>query len=339
MLTKIRTFFRRYNKLSFAVVAILAGIVFTVAGFILAGQKQGRKVEVTATITNIEVDSVDAETDIYHAYVTYTDKDGAVHSDVLLPTYNSSMKVGDEIKAFYDAENPDRLVDDNKIVPYIFIAVGIAAVILGVFLIVKTIKTSPKDDNDFDKVKSSQITQEKIDEVNSHANEPIERYYFHFGGKLNQSFILETKDKERIMEARCDKVGIVSKSRFTFVNHLTGKETTHEISHTTTTSYNDYVDKSSFKIDGVNCWNHLAQLGYSLDASIKDIAHFEYAVKRYGINVGEIKSAGRNVLKEGKQDEENAMSINGCYIVECRKNDIEGFFTACFVLSRVEVAF
>ena len=340
MLTSLRDFFRRYNKITFAIVAFLVGAVFTVISIITFGQQSKAKVEVTATIVSIEVEpSIDEDgSDTHTVYVSYTDEAGNKHENVIYPGYSQDMKAGDQVQAFYLEENPNELVDTRTLTPIIFLVVGIASVCLGVFLIVKTLKTSKKDANDFDKVKASDYSEADVQKV-LNDDQPENEYYFHFTGKLNQSFILETKEKTPVFEARCDKMGIVSKSKFTFVDSASGRETEHEISHTVSSSYNDYVDSSYFKIDGVKCWDHLAKLGYSLEPGMKDITHFTYDVKRYGVKVGVIESAGGNVLKEGKQTEKNLMSVRGIYIVRCKKTDIEGFFTACFILSRVEVAY
>ncbi len=339
MLSKLRGYLRKYHKLQFALVALLVGIVFIVVSIISFGNLNKKKVEVTATITSIDVITIEEADTTYNVYVTYKDAQGKTYNDVLYPTHQPNMKVGDTVTAYYDAEKPDTLLSNNKFLPYIFLILGIVSVALAIFLTITTFKVSVKDANELDQVKDEQLTEENKQKVLDSANEPENVYYFHFTGKLNQSYVMETNDKKPVMEANCDKIGIVTKFKFTFVNHLTGKETPHEVSHTTTTSYDNFTDKSYFKIDGVNCWQYIAKEGYSLDADFKDLTHFTYTVKRYGIKVGKISTAGSNVLKEGNKDDYNLMSVQGCYVVNCKQSDLEGFFAACFILARVNIAF
>ncbi len=344
MLSKLRDFFRRYHRLNFAVVAFIVGILFTVVSIISFNQLGKEKVEVSVTVTRVDVERV-GDSDETYVYVTYEDKEGVTHENVYYPDSKSTMEKGDKLTGYYNAANPDELLSNNKVTPYIFLAVGIFAIILAVVIFVRTLSRSKKESNELDRVKDEQLSEENVKKVMAYYDEPNENYYFHFTGKLNQSYILETKDKKAVMEARCDKIGIFSKYKFNFIDHLSGKEILHEVSHTISTSFGSgdsgtmVVDSSYFKIDGEKCWDYLGKLGYSLSASMQDLTHFSYEVKRYGVSVGNIKTAGRNVMKEGKQDEENFISVQGCYVVNCKRSDLEGFFAACFILSRVEIAF
>jgi len=328
MLVKIRDVFRKYKILSLWLVAFLVAAVFAVIGIIGVTQQKKETIEVEATVVEVktEVDEFD-DTTSYSVYVDYVDEDGVNHVHILWPKNTDKYKVGDVITVKYDVANPGDLVEDSKVVSLIFAIVGVALAVVSVVVIVITIKK--KSLNEYNKVDMSQASQEQIEEIKNN-NEPVHTYYFKHTGKLNQSYILEDEESTPRMEARCDKIGVLSKYQFTFVNHINGRNTPHEVTHVTKVEHDDMITSSNFKIDGMNCWEFIGKKGYSLDPSIT-FSDLTYKVYHYGINVGEISLAMlKSTIKEAPK--------NSVFKVDCKESDLEQFFYICFVMERTKSA-
>ena len=173
---------------------------------------------------------------------------------------------------------------------------------------------------------------------------PVNNYYFHWTGKLNQSYILETPEREAVYEAICDHIGVVTQYKFTFANRMTGESHEHKVSHTVTTRYGDssgnmsfsVVSASKFKIDGINNWDYLDKLGYSIKPKRSGIK-LNFDVLHYGVPVAYLEAAGVNILKDdSKSVLGDKLPGTGLYKVSCRESDLEGVFMACFCAARVE---
>ncbi len=339
MLVKIRDFIRKYKQLTFFLGLLIVGIVFTIVGVKSALEPKVEGIEVDAKIVDIIKEDGGTNADgytefIYTVYVDYTDKEGNTHSRVEYPLHEDDMVVGQTIKVEYNPENPGEIVTNNSLmVTIIFIAVGVAAILLSIYKIVITIKK--KDINEFNRVDMSNVSSSEIEKVKSN-NEEEKEYYFHFTGASNQSYILETMDREAVYEARCDKVGIVSKYKFTFINHLTGKEEEHSVSHVLTSSFDSFVTSSNFKVDDVNVWDILGKEGYSLDPHLNGFKSY-FDVARYGVKVAKIELAGTSAYKEGASKLFGDVPIKGMFKVYCKDSDIDIVFLCAFILSKVDL--
>jgi len=339
MLVKIRDFIRKYKQLTFFFGLVIVGVIFIIAGVISLLQPKVEGIEVEATIVDIIKEEMGTNADgytefSYTVYVDYTDKDGNTHSRIEYPTHEDDMVVGNKITVEYDPSNPDIIILDNSLLlNIIFIVVGLSAVILSIVKILNVIKK--KDINEFDKVEMNNISASKIESVKNN-NEKEKEYYFHFTGKLNQSYILETMDRKPIYEARCDKVGIVSKSKFTFINHLTGKETEHLVSHVISESFESFVTSSKFKIDDVNVWDILGKEGYSLDPHFNGLKSY-FDILHYGVKVAKIELAGTKAYKEEARKIFGDIPLQGMFKVYSKDSDIDMVFLCAFILSKIDL--
>ena len=339
MLVKIRDFIRKYKQLTFFFGLVIVGIAFTIAGVSSLLEPKVEGVEVEAKIVDITKEEGGTNADgyteyIYTVYVDYTDKDGNLHTRIEYPRHDDDMVVGNTIIVEYNPNNPDTLIVNNSLfVAIIFIVVGLGAIVLSIIKIVSTIKK--KDINEFNKVDLSNVSQAKIESIKNN-NEKEKEYYFHFTGKLNQSYVLETMDRKPIYEAQCDKIGIVSKYKFTFINHLTEKKVEHLVSHVTSTSYDNFITNSKFKIDGINVWDILGNEGYSLEPHFNGLKSY-FDIYHYGIKVAKIELAGTKSYKDGASKILSDIPIKGMFKVYAKDSDIDMVFLCAFILSKVEL--
>lgn len=339
MLVKIRDFIRKYKQLTFFLGLFIVGIIFAIAGVISLLQPKVSGIEVDATIVDILKENlgtnVDGYTEFsYTVYVDYTDKDGNLHTRIEYPGHEDDMVVGKVITAKYDPNNPNVLVSDNSLIANIlFMVIGLGAAGLSVVKIVSTIKN--KNINEFNRVEMNNVTPEQIEKIKNN-NEAENEYYFHYTGTANQSYILESLDRKPIYEAICDKVGIVSKYEFTFINHLTKKEEHHFVSHVVTSSYDNFVNSSKFKIDDVNVWDILGKEGYSLEPHFQGFKSY-FDVLHYGVKVAKIELAGNKAYKEGAGKILGNVPLQGMFKVYCKNSDLDMVFLCSFILSKVDL--
>lgn len=231
--------------------------------------------------------------------------------------------------------------DSSPLVSILTGLIGLAAIIFGVLGLRKVFTEKLDDMNYFDQVSKTDFDPKLVQEV-SDSTEPLKDYYFHYCGKLNQSYILETVDRQPVIEINCDKIGLVNDYVFTFINHLTGKQWTSNVSHTITTSYGgddvSIIDKSYFNIDGQNIWEYIAERGYGIDPYLESLA-WSFDVNHYGVKVADLKAAGTNILPayEGKQGLRDVAMSFGLFRVSCRESDAEAVAIIAFAASRVQI--
>ena len=231
--------------------------------------------------------------------------------------------------------------DSSWWVNIIFILIGIGSILFAVRGLKNVAVTSLEENNHFDMVDNAAVAPEVIEKIRT-SNSPEKEYYFHYCGKLNQSYILETTEREPVFEFNCDKIALVGDYIFTFVNYMTGKQDTHEISHTLTTSYGSdnfsLVDKSYFNIDGKNIWQYISEIGYSVEPYMDPVA-FSYRIRHYGVEVAVLKCAGTNILVEyeGREGLRNVAFGGGLFKVYCREEDAEAVALIAFAVTRIEI--
>ena len=226
--------------------------------------------------------------------------------------------------------------DKDVLMPVIILVIGVVAVAIGILLLVLAIKDK-KDQ--LQQVDMSKFSQEEIDAVKN-SNEPLNEYYFHFNGKMNQSYVLETTDRKPIVTMHCDKVGIVTKFKFTFKNELTGKETNYEVGHTVTQRTGGgsimVPCKSSFKINGQDVFKLIGSMGYSIISKIEGFK-LNFEICHLGTVVGSLVAGGANVAKEGKNyGAIGNLPTQGVFTVKAKESDLDAVALIAFAVSRVE---
>ena len=329
---------RKIERIRYYVTLFLVGAFFIAASCVALSLPKGELISADVTISRIEFytdSSGEEQTDVF---VSYTDEKGVSHEDVRYPSYSSSMEEGKTVTVLYDPASPEDVrAPGAEYIPYAFLVIGVIAIVVSVLKILSGKKKAGSN---------APFTDEKqpvdpilIEQIKNN-DESVRDYYFHWTGKLNQSYILETHEREAVYEAICDHIGFFTPYRYTFVNRNTAAEQEHKVSHTMTTRYGSdrlsLVSSSHFKIDGVDNWEYLAKLGYSIEPKRCGIK-LNFDVLHHGVPVAYLEAAGTNILKDGANSFlGDKLSAAGLFKVSCKDSDLEGVFMACFCASRVE---
>lgn len=333
---------RKVAKIRFYASLFIVGLLFVVFGIIAETRPKAEHLSVDGMIDRIETYTDEQGEEQAKVFVSYTDKSGTRHKNIEYPSYSSSMKEGKTVEVLYDADSPEEIfAPGGEFMAYIFIAIGAVAMVVAIRKISagmkKTESNSPFENNEkqVDPLVAEQIRNDGA---------PTKEYYFHWIGKMNQSYILETPERQPIYEAICDHVGVLSAYRYTFANRLTGATNEHIVSHTVTKSYGggngntsvSVVASSEFKIDDINIWDYLADMGYSIELKRSGLK-LNFDVLHHGVPVAFLEAAGTNILKDdSKSILGDKITGTGLFKVSCKESDLEGVFLACFTASRVE---
>lgn len=333
---KILNLIKKYSKIRFAAGMIVAGLIVSIiAGVMFVNNDNTTYEKVNATIASIESEQVGEDTN-YSVIVSY-EVDGRSY-DTTLDSYDSTWNVGDTIELEYSVDNPSNIrTGDGKVMSLVICLVGILAIIYGGFALVKGIKASTDDYAQYDRVK--QIDEAKAEEIRN-SNEEREEFVFHFTGKLNQSYVMKNSYGEPVYEANCAGVKLVKDTEFEFKNCVDGSTSTKMISHTVTNSFGNgafsTAVKSAFNIDGKNCWDVLADMGYGFDFGLNGIK-VHYDVRHHGVDIGFIEIGGTGLMDEKYKDNPlGKVPTNGIFKIVCPKSEIEGMFLTCFCITRTE---
>ncbi len=344
MNTEKKGFFGKFFKFRFYAVMILFGILFVSFGLVFVNApiiKNGVVVE--ATVTKIEYFYRHGEYD-GQVYVTFTDENGVEHNDVEIDTFSSSWKEGKKLKIVYDPENIDERVSvpyADKII-YGVIIFGAVIVIIGIVSLVKSANKTSENYEDLNYQPSISAYETSVNTEYGSNGEKNE-YYFHYTGKMGQSYVLETPDRTPIYTATCDKFRFFKSSDYSFKDERIGLVQKFKVSHVVTRSYGaEYKNLttsistySNFNINGRSCWDYLTSLGYFVNVELKDMT-VTFELMRNGEVVANIVSAGVNTVNDNKQYKLGNIPTKGVYKIYCADDDIVGVFFTCFIASRVD---
>lgn len=342
---KVLNGFRKAKLITTAIGFIVIGAILAVTSVMgINKDKNSGAVyqEAQAVISSITSERVkvgaDDYNDEYTVLVDYT-VDGKTYTGVQYGAYNSSMKEGGTVTILYDTADPSviRAPGSGK-VPYILLAVGCAAVVAGLLLMIKAAKTKVADMNEYDRVDMSAVTPEDAAAVES-STEEQSRYIFHFDKHLKQGYVMETEDGRVVYEGKMQKMTALKPYVFEFINHLTARHFTREIGHTVSWSAGSGSGFAAqvpitrqFTVDGQSNWDFLASHGYSFDMVMEGIAVC-FRVKYYGAQVAYLKTVGTNAVTK-KNYAVGEMPVNGIYEVTCRDSDLDMIFMVCMSVAR-----
>ncbi len=108
---------RKLFNILFPIVAVALGIVVIVLGVNRMNSKKLYDASTTGVIVGIEREWNGTDSDGYdqYSYTVYVDYeiDGKKYENVEYPSYNSSMKKGDEVKILYQSANPENIAEGD----------------------------------------------------------------------------------------------------------------------------------------------------------------------------------------------------------------------------------
>ena len=133
------------KKLFSVILAIMSVLLISISLFLLLSPKK-EYLTTTGTIVDI-VERMDVSTDSIDnkAIIDYT-VDGIDYKDVEYGAYNSSMKIGDEVLVYYEADNPSHIQAKGfEKVPYVILIVSTVALVASIILLIKENRACASD--------------------------------------------------------------------------------------------------------------------------------------------------------------------------------------------------
>lgn len=121
---------------------VVLGIIFIVAAvFIGVSDSDTEYIQITGTVAEIN-EYYDFDGELQHSVFVDYEVDGQKYEHAEYGSYSSSMKVGDTVGVYYNPEEPEHIQAEGfRTIPYVIGGAGVAAVLLGVFLLVKKVIT------------------------------------------------------------------------------------------------------------------------------------------------------------------------------------------------------
>ena len=233
------------------------------------------------------------------------------------------------------------LKDENgeKIKPlycYITIGVGALVVIFGIILLVFAIKSIKRHKPlSEEEVKKNIASDQPGLEIND------QKLFFHFTGKLNQSYVVENKDGVAVFDCKLKKFNPFGSNTYEFKNLKTGSAKTYKIGKVLNTSSSglfegEIMESSGFKIDGVNCWEYLRNRGYEIKhkLSVKTVSDFD--IYQLGKKIATVvPTSKKDPWNEGSR---NPLTVgHGIYRLEINTAKLEDIVMMAFIIARVDI--
>lgn len=318
-------------------VLVPIGIVLIVFGIITTMFFGGDMIETTGKVIGVE-ETVDSENKKeYDVTVSYT-VDGKEYTGTF-GGMGSGYNVGDEIKVFYDAENPTTISNTGSTLLFGLgaMALGLAALVLGILRTVKAVKKSRELDQTAGKAVPS------ADFSNYKERAGVKEIYCRYDGNtFKPGYILEDADRKVLYEGKMTKNALVGARTFEFTDAATGAVTEHEVGHTVTETFNNefFSVKSSFKFDGKNIWDLLHERGLRMNTNlVSKFPNLIYEVSKNGEAYARIETSGQFVHEdEAAQHAVNIPVGKWYYRIWTDSEDYETIFLTVFGLSESEQA-
>lgn len=344
---------RNVRSFWFALLAVLFGLVFVGIGvYSIISPDQGKTYETaTAEILSVETEIM-ADEETKYVMIKYEDKDGGVHSDIRLDAYTIGWEIGSKVDIKYNVKDfSDVKLDSNPILlPVMFIGMGSLVMAFGIYTFIKTGKRAKRQSGEA-KVESDGVSNSKSEESDANYSSaeslPSRKMedtelFFHYAGKLNQSYAVEDKDGNVVFECKLAKFSLLTASTFEFIDSQSTLSVQHKIGKTVTSSASDGLPivgdtlSSSFKIDGTNCWDYIADMGYSIKHMLQGRAIFRYEIMKDGENVASIVPA--NAKDPFNKESVNVLRMaKGYYRLEIADAELKDIVLIAFVISRTDI--
>lgn len=313
------------------------GLILIVFGIVMLGANTDNYVETTGTIISVtEGISDDNGGHQYDVGVKFT-VDGKEY-ETTFPNLGGTFKEGEDIKVFYDPDDPNNNTNSKSgVLAIIFIAAGAAAVLGGIYFTVNAFKKS----KELDRIAPTADgrVQIELDGIKSTAG--VVEYYFRFdGNSLKPGYIIEDAERNILYEGKMLKNALVGARTYEFKDHRTGYSEQHEIGHVMTSSYNDefFSVRSSFKFDGAKIWDYLHNRGLRLSTNMHSkFPYLIYDVTKDGSAFARIESCSVYVHEDDEaQHKLKVPAGNMYYRFWTASDDLESLFLTIFAISECE---
>lgn len=315
---------------------IPAGIILIILGIILLSFKTGNYTETVGKVTDVQqyVDTTGEETQTaYDVSFDYT-VDGKQYTGKF-DGLGKAYKIGDDIKVFYDPEDPQKTTNAKSgIFGPIAIGLGALAIVGGVLTAVKAFRKDKELDEQI-KAAGGDLRVEPLPK-----SELTEYYVSYDGQMLKPGYIVEDAARNVVYEGKMDKNALVGSRHFVFTDHRTGAVEEHEVGHTVTQSFNDelFSAKSSFKFDGQKIWDVLHERGIRIATDLRSkFPNMVYTISKDGRFFATVETSGKYVHEEDAAEHSINIPI-GRYYYRCWTNesDIALLFLTVFAISETE---
>ena len=235
----------------------------------------------------------------------------------------------------------DESGDNSPIASIMLIGMGSVAVAVAVFTVIRVVKTVKSSKRLSEEEVKENVARLDADAPNIPEAENV-KLYFHFGGKLNQSFFVEDRNGKTVYECVLKKFNPIGANTFEFTDVDHNYSKTVKIGKTVTTSGGGgpvFVGNelsSRFKIDGVMCWDYLRQRGYEIKHHILDRHITRYELVRLGETVADIVPAD---MKDPWNEESRKYlrMPKGSYRLEIVKARLEDVVMAAVIIYQTEI--
>jgi len=151
---------------------------------------------------------------------------------------------------------------------------------------------------------------------------------------LKAGYFMKDDSGNMIYEAKMLTQPLIGASEFEFINHLSGKTTSHKVGKTLTTETNGgFSTSSKFKFDGKNIWDYLHEEGIRIDSSLaKGKIGMSYTVTLKGQPMATVATSTPN----GK----SPVTVGNCFDVTVEDDkDLDLAFLVTFASARTEQTF
>ncbi|MBO7359479.1 MAG: DUF3592 domain-containing protein [Clostridia bacterium] len=313
------------------------GLILLIFGLILMGFNTGSYVETTGRVTEvITLPKAADEDQQYDVLLTYT-ADGKEYG-ATFSNLTEKYAAGDDIKVYYDPENPEKTSNGRLpgFISPILVAAGMATIGFGVYKTVNALKKSKELDKS-----AGTFPAEAFKGFKEAAG--VTEYYVRFDGNtLKPGYIVEDADRNVLYEGKMTKQALVGARTFTFTNHAANSSETHEVGHTVQQTYNDgfFTAKSWFKFDGKNIWDEVHERGIRISTSLMSkFPSVVYEIARNGAPFAIAETSGIYVHEdEAAQHKLNVPTGSMYYRVWTSSDDLDTLFLTVFAISETQQA-
>ena len=312
------------------------GVILIIFGILMTVFKTDNYLETVGTVTEV-VETLNAENNkVYDVSVSFT-VDGKKY-DCTFTEQTKEYKKDDEIKVFYDPEDPAQKNAPSRMPGFVgpvVIGVGVLAMVFGIFKTAQAYKKSKELDQT---PKADPVAFAGFKQTPG----VTEYYCRHDGVMLKPGYILEDAARKVLFEGKMTKQALVGARIFEFSDHVSGGVAEHEVGHTVTQSYdnNGWTAKSWFKFDGKNVWDVLHDRGIRLQTNMRSkFPNFTYEVSKDGQAFAILETSGKYVHEDEAAEHKLNVPVGRYYYrVWTNTRDFETLFLTIFAISETEQA-